>query len=468
METENNAGYRWTGHPLVDMGIATIMAFSDVEEPEQLNKAHLEAFSNYAEEAYFSPYLSGYLSVLFTANFLNPSWKPEQKKRHVHNLLKSFQLESDKSLPICTFCGRESIRLPYLNETRGFLAYRDLVPMISGEAIINFFPDGKCGLPLCGLCTLAIQALTIGSPSCEGNALIVSSDNPKLTLDIVKNWVPEQRARIQLSFATGEKTKWSHPLTRLMDAMAKLENIDFSEGGRITLYVISNSGQGPSVEIFELPAVITFFFMKASQSRYRETWHSIVNDAWEKLSKNQELEQTKPKLRNYLYEDLFKLPGESQRFIKRYLLPKSQDITAETDQKNQEAKYRRWNLTELFLKEVVAMNKERIEAIRNLADQIADEIAASNDRDLWWKAYTAQSFQSVRNLLISQSRKLLQNGKKPLITLDHFLNIFEEGEELARTDWRLAWDLVMIRLIEQLYQQHWFEKNKEALIIEEK
>ena len=465
MEIKSSVGYHWTGHPLVDMGIATIMAFSDVEDPGKLNKAHLEAFSSYAEEAYFSPYLSGYLSVLFTANFLNPSWKPEQKKRHVHNLLRSFQLEGDKSLPSCTFCGRDSIRLPYLNETRGFLAYRDLVPMISGEAIINFFPDGKYGLPLCGLCTLAIQALTIGSPSCEGNALIVSSDNPKLILEIIKNWLPEQRARIQLSLATGEKSRWSRPLTRLMDAMAKLENIDFSEGGRITLYVISNSGQGPSVEIFELPAVITSFFVKARQSRYRETWQNIVSDAWEKPPKNQDFEQSKSKLRNSLYEDLFKLPVESQRFIRRYLLPKSKGITTEKDQ---EAKYRRWNLTELFLKEVVAMDKERIEDIRNLADQIADEIVTSNDKDLWWKAYTAQSFQNVRNLLISQSRKLLQNGKKPLITLDNFLNIFEEGEELARADWRLAWDLVMIRLIEQLYQQHWFEKNKEALIIEEK
>jgi hypothetical protein len=47
--------------------------------------------------------------------------------------------------------------------------------------------------------------------------------------------------------------------------------------------------------------------------------------------------------------------------------------------------------------------------------------------------------------------------------LDEFLEIFEEGEELPRVDWRLAWDLVLIRIIEKLYEAKWFEKNREVL-----
>jgi len=474
METVNNLGYKWTGHPLVDMGIATLTAFSELDNPEQLTGEHLEKFAEYAEQAYFSPLLSGYLTVLFTTNFLNPSWKPDKKKQHVKNLLRSYKLNGDEDLPPCTFCGRSSIRLPYLNADRGFLAYRDLIPMLSGEAVINFFPKGRFGLPVCGLCTVAIQALVIGAPYCEGKALIIYSDNPLLLLNIVKMWLPEQRARIQLSLASGEKPKWSRPLTRVIDAMATLENLYIVEGGRLTIYILSNSGQGPSIEMYELPASITSFFMKAQSARYRNTWNVLIKNAWESPERGKSFEEEKPRLRNYLYEDLFRLPDEAPGFIRKYFLRQSIRFKREYNDKQglnyhgwQEAEIIKWDLTELFLKEVLGMEKQRIESIKMLADQIADDIVSSNDRSLWWKIYSVQNFQGIRNLLITQNRKSLQNGKKPIITFDQFLNIFEEGEELARADWRLAWDLLLIRVIEQLYQKKWFEQNKEALVIEE-
>lgn len=104
------------------------------------------------------------------------------------------------------------------------------------------------------------------------------------------------------------------------------------------------------------------------------------------------------------------------------------------------------------------MEHNRIEAIRDLADRLAEEIGTDNDRRLFRNLYQVQDYRQARRLLIRANFRCLQRNKEPVLTFDGYLEIFEEGEELARVDWRLAWDLMLIRLIEQLHT-----RNKEVL-----
>ena len=57
----------------------------------------------------------------------------------------------------------------------------------------------------------------------------------------------------------------------------------------------------------------------------------------------------------------------------------------------------------------------------------------------------------------------VQRGNPPLVTLDPYIDVFEDGDEMARSDWRLARDLVLIRVIEQLFQQGWLGSHPEAI-----
>ena len=47
--------------------------------------------------------------------------------------------------------------------------------------------------------------------------------------------------------------------------------------------------------------------------------------------------------------------------------------------------------------------------------------------------------------------------------LDPYIAVFEEGDELAHPDWRLARDLVLIRMVEQLYGQGWLRNNVDVI-----
>jgi CRISPR-associated protein Cst1 len=489
LKASEKAGLQWTYHPIVDVGIATLTAFAGKDSPEDVTFGDLERFAEYAERAYFTPALSGYLTVLFTSNFINPSWPPQRKREYVGQILRIFKRTPNPTLPTCAYCKRPSTSLPTSD-----VAYRDLVPMLTGRGVVNFFPSGRSGLPLCGLCTVAIQAIAIGSPMVSGKALIVSSDDPFLTLALIKKWLPETRARIQLAEATGQKPpNIGRPLTRVIEAFASLDRqrANWREDIGITVFHLSNSGQGPAIDIYELPSNITRFVIRAQTVKYHNMWTDMVQSAWEKVESQESTEDIETKKRskkskaksknrvsnqleqrNYLFEDLFKLPEEAGRFIRTYFLRQppqfKQQVVPRTHYKGwQDARYIRWDLTELFLKGVVEMEKSRIEAIRKLGDRIAEEIISTNDKGFWWNIYNCQKPYDMRNLLIRQSQKCIKAGKEPIIRFEPFIEIFEEGEDILRVDWKLAWDLVLIRVIEQLYEKKWFDQNKEVLESEE-
>ena len=64
---------RYTGHPFVDVGVATICAFAGVDEPQDLSDTHLEAFAHYARDLYLNRVMLGYLSFVVFPNIINPA-----------------------------------------------------------------------------------------------------------------------------------------------------------------------------------------------------------------------------------------------------------------------------------------------------------------------------------------------------------------------------------------------------------
>lgn len=109
------------------------------------------------------------------------------------------------------------------------------------------------------------------------------------------------------------------------------------------------------------------------------------------------------------------------------------------------------------------MDKERIEQIRQLGDSLAQYIKEQNDRRFFHDFFTVQRYDYFRNLLLKANLAQAKRGQTPLLTFDVYVTVFEDGQDLPRTDWRLARDLVLIRIIEQLHRLEWLGKNIEAL-----
>lgn len=456
-----SAGLQWTGHPLPDMGIAALLVHARKEAPEEVTVGNLEDFAHDAERWYFSKALSGFITVLFTSNLINPSFKEERKQQFAGELLRSYQQPPQNGAPPCVYCDRPSVRQ----------ADRTLIPLLSGRTQINFYPGGDPSLGICGLCIVALQALSIGAPFCEGKAVIVEVGDRAADRKVLRA-VAEARFQVLntlLSLQTTEKpANIRGPRTRVIEALMSLQPVQAADedgeesaeqAGPLTVYHLSNSGQGPGIEIYPLPSNVVRFVQRAQGQRYRGVWNRIVRRAWEGKRKEGEepSEEEQRTLRNRFYDALFTLPDRAAVFVRRWLSWRLEGIAelGPTALEGQE----RWPLVTMFLMEVLGMEQLRISAIRALADKVAVDITDTNDRQIFRRFFGGRvDYRTVRDSLLRADRRHVQRLGEPLLTLDDFLVIFEEGEELVRTDWRLAWDLFRIRMVEELCRLEWFKR----------
>lgn len=472
---------------MVDVGVATITAFVGKNDPSKLTHEDLDAIANYMARNYIVDPLKSFLTVAFpNSGFTQPAYdkNPEKRKQYAAKVLRAFEPDKPKLNERCVFTGQPAVALSLdvddkLTPGRTF---RQHIPLITGEGVINFHPYGDAGLPISGEALLAIQAFPLGCAKVAGRLLAVHADDPTFTFKFARRFLEGNRKAIQTAQEGGQKKLPENPyrastllIETLLEIEKELEIAERKQAVSITAYHLSNSGQGVSLDIYHLPMEITDFLKEVMRPDYRQSWDAIRARGWEIVQgkrfrrgeEESEEKQAQPTY-NVLYEDLFRLPGNAVGFIRRYFLRVPVKIKKPGDPRGTyslktEAHLVSWKLTELFLRKVMLMEKSRLEQIRNLGDKLAEYIRTENDRRFFHSFLTVDHYSNLRALLIRLSVALLKKGQSPVLTLDSFIQIFEEGEDLPRTDWRLARDLVLIRMIEKLYELGWIQAHVEEL-----
>jgi CRISPR-associated protein Cst1 len=366
----------------------------------------------------------------------------------------------------CVFTGEPAVAIA-LSDKEGFppgRAFRQHVPMLTGEDVINFYPGGDAGLPISGIALLCIQAFPLGCAKCGGKLLAVHSDNPDLMLKFAAKFLDANRRQVDLARSSGS-TKLteagSSAKTLLVETLIEIERArrDAQEEQHpysVTAYHWSNFGQTPSLEMYHLPLELTRFLGAIVHIEYKNEWQAIEHRAWwvakkrETLPVEEKPRKRKPKLnapdreditfrRNLLYEDLFRLPNRVRHFIRRYFLSQSPGSTS-------------WKLTELLMKEVIHMDRVTIEEIRQLGDKLGEYVQTTGDKQFYSAFFSETRYDHFRDLLMRVNRRRLKSAESPIITLDEFFSVFEsEWEGIPRYDrWKLARDLVLIAMTDYL------------------
>ena len=111
------------------------------------------------------------------------------------------------------------------------------------------------------------------------------------------------------------------------------------------------------------------------------------------------------------------------------------------------------------------MNEEIINEIRKLGDKLGEYIYQTGDKKFYTSFFSEKRYDFFRDLLMQANRKRLKTLQPPIITLDEFYYVFEaEIDDTPRYDrWKLARDLVLIRMTEFLYKKGQLESMIEAL-----
>jgi CRISPR-associated protein Cst1 len=330
----------------------------------------------------------------------------------------------------------------------------------------------------------------LGCAKCGGKLLAVHSDNPDIIELFAEQFLKNnERAISAAHVANGTKLPEAGPAkTVLIETLLKAEEerrlIQEERPSSITAYHFSNSGQSnaldarnPPLEIYHLPMDIISFLGAIKSAEYNTEWNAITNRAWQlatpKKGKKSEKEtetseQSESRRRNYLYEDLFSLPQDAPKFIRHYFLRLPVRKTFNEDPRRSyslqsDAGLVSWKLTSLFLERVMHVKDSRINRIREIGDQLAEYVNEENDKKFFSAFYSEYRYDAIRNALIRVNHSRLKQGKPPIIKFEPFIEVFEEVDDKGRSDWRLARDLVLIRMIERLYDLKWIEKHVEEI-----
>ena len=353
--------------------------------------------------------------------------------------------------------------------------FRQHIPLITGEDVINFHPDGMAGLPISGEALLALQALPLGCAKVGGRLLAVHASDADVTRLFAKQFLQENRRAI-LNARVAERPKFRNQrrvATLLIKYLLEVEEErqdreQLAHPVSITAYHFTNSGQGADLQTYHLPLEVFDFVSTAMTADYRADWNRIRERGWQISTRKSKDQAEFVPTYNVLYEDLLRLPADAARFVRLYLLrrpiaSKRRGDPRATYSIQGEASLVSWRLTDLFLRKVVCMETSRIAEIKALGDGLAQHIHADNDKRLFNSLLTAQYYSQLRAALLRANATRLRRGQTPLLRLEPYIAVFEDGEDLQRTDWRLARDLVLIRVIEQLYDLGWLQSNIEEL-----
>ena len=130
---------KYTGHPLVDVGIATIIAFVDKRRPDELTEADLDEVADYITREYVRDPLKSFLTVAFpNSGFTQPAYNKTPEKRLVYAARVLRNYNDDTPLlddEMCVFTGKPAVAVAFgekesLPQGR---AFRQHIPLLTGE-----------------------------------------------------------------------------------------------------------------------------------------------------------------------------------------------------------------------------------------------------------------------------------------------------------------------------------------------
>ncbi|MCU0480198.1 MAG: type I-B CRISPR-associated protein Cas8b1/Cst1 [Anaerolineae bacterium] len=486
---------RYIGHPFIDVGVAVLTAHAGKSRPEDVTAEDIEAFITRALDIYITPAMAGFLtfSVFSNAPFalVQDVKKPATFPRRRDLLNRYFhlwQLKPSDPILVDEIVADAGELCRFSNDPALIRVSQQFIPMIPGGNTYNFFPEAHALLPISGWCLLALLAMPMAMLTSKGKAFVVHSYDESLLLELTKKIMAKNDITFQMQ-GLEKMPNYKNAKTHLIEALlmvAREKPVNTS----VTAYHFVAGGASPSIDIIPLQSMVIEFMVSASR-RYERAWNEITFRAqrMEKSSKKEEeadadgVKQIIYDDLNYLYEDLFTLPANAPTFLRRYLLrqPPSHSKDKQDPRHDYNALKERevisWDLIGLFLVKVMHMDKERLEAIKQFGDRLARYIQ-DHDARVYGKLYNSKGDYEFRRELIRIANAAKEKSAVTLIPYDEFIKVFfiedEVGDRVTpdsgfgvHADWRLAMDLLIIRIIEQL-SNDWIENNRAVLEATEK
>ncbi len=440
----SNNLFEYTGNPFVDAGISALILWCDKKTPQELTEADVkkalpEIASLFSQEAWIKTFYTTFSNGVM----VQPSNKGKEREKwmeFITELAKDLKPLGEQGS--CIACGRrDAIKIK--KEKRGLL--RSEVPMTGGS--LNYYSFASSGADYCGVCAIAIQVSPVVLYKSGGKMILVHSSSEKAMRSWARTAIKKVREQTSLNNYTGcFSENYTNPQNALFQIAKSLiqDKEDWaSEPVAIRIYHFTNYGQGAELDYYDLPANVFHFLNEVQHSEERQDWEYLVKKRYRYTYKgkqfwqnpDEKIEEEYKNNNNAIYEGLL-----NNRWMLKYFYSSYEKKT-----------YVKWKLLQLYLMEVRVMEKERIEVIKRVADEIATVIRTDESKNpkRLGQLERANSYTSFRNTLRLIIKERIKTGaENPLFSLEEYVEkLFPEGA----LGWRETQDLILFRLYEVLH-----------------
>jgi CRISPR-associated protein Cst1 len=448
-DTEDEIIFQFTGNPFVDAGVWAICEWNQKKRPEDLRKDDLTMIAGDIIPLYLTTGWSKSLYSIFPNNPVTNNSVKDKKARlskFLNELLEEIVPVPFGAMGNCISCGRRNVKT---------VRTKTEIPLIGSGSLINYFPDGQSGGDYCPACTFAVQFAPLVMYSCV-KLLLLHSNSDKVMRYWARRAIQDiRRQMLARDYRGCFNENYKNPRNALFHI---IQNIVLGYDERwsdvnpsITLYHFTNYNQGPDLDLYYVPTQVFRFLAYMRQHEKYPQWLQIVRRGYVRVDWNKVKEEDdyKNKL-NAVYNNL--LSGKS--IVKFFIDHRERKV------------YGDWDLLSYYLKEVRSMEKERLETLKRVGDELADYIRESENVKRLAQLEQASKYGTFRNILrLVIKDRVKMSAKNPLFSLDDYVNdLFPEGY----MGWRETQDLLLFRIYEHLHE--WLVEQKgviEELTVEE-
>ena len=431
--------FTWTGNPFVDAGAFALGAWLG-KEPEEVTLEDLAVAIDSLVEACVGGPLQNLVYAVFPNNpVTNPSVKPGDKERTLRQDLLDMvaKLEPLGESGTCTACGRRSANFP---------VGRSKMPLTGSGGNRNFFAHAGEGADLCGGCTLATQFLPFVLDRCGRNMVFLHSGNRDMLGLWYRRKVTERKKLLQASSEGSRAQPFRYPENYLLKAAEELiMEIEMkrlfgtlTDPVNLRLYVFLNGQQEQFIDFHDLPAPVFRFLAQVKQlesAEKKKFWWPLVRRGFQ-WNKKEEADQDT--LYRQAKNEIFQKLLTGQTIVPYFIVRDQRRVIGN------------WQILAFYLKEVREMTDERIQAIQQFADRLAEQIKAyDSGKKRLAQLEMAKSYARFRNVLLRMVHDRVANGaEEPLVYFEEYVNyLFPD----SAAGWNETRDLIFFRLYEQLH-----------------
>jgi len=447
---------RYTGNPYVDAGVAVLEL--RLRKPcSEFTDSDLADQAGWVEKEYRKKIWKSYL-MLHLPNCAWTQVNPDSEKNrtYIRTVLESYKADFPDLGQRCAFCGRPA----------KVYADRRYVPLLTGETIMVAGAGGHPGLPVCGYCVLAVHFYPFATLKVEGRPLFWWAPDPRWMLRLNRYFYGQVQKLLAASGDDLPKLRW--PATRLLhaarQAIDEVEKLPDSERDPFCDIVgihATNYGTAANYDELRIPRGLLEFWGEAGT--LGDLYRRIEQRAWESETderlKKAKRKDSKPRedlspavkeasRKNLLYEAL----GKAFRAADFRDEAKLVAVDFFMTRRGKEVEPHTTALAELFLEKVADMQKQRLDAVRTIADNIADHLILSgNDRRAAWELFRRRLKLGEFLQFCSVIQRKLSDAGHPIEWEDFLLamGIESEDDRTAADHW-LVQELILIRLYERL------------------